>query len=93
MGNAIDESFEEFLESLKLAGVKIDNEQQLKERLAEAAQWRYAFRTMAANGKVIGISFHEAGNGCDFSQIEHALERFHFPSDTQDILAASLKAH
>ena len=47
----------------------------------------------AGNGKVIGISFHEAGNGCDFSQIEHALERFHFPSDTQDILAASLKAH
>lgn len=93
MGNASNESFGDFLESLKQAGIKIDNEQKLKERLAEAAQWRYAFRTIAANGKVIGIKFYEPESGSDFNQIQRALDQFHFPAGTQDILAASLKAH
>ena len=91
MGNAIDESFGEFLESLKQAGIKIDNEQNLKERLAEAAHWRYAFRTMAANGKVIGITFRESEAGSDFNRIERILDQYHFPVETREILAKSLQ--
>ena len=93
MGNASDESFDDFLESLKRAGIEIDNEQNLKERMVEARQWRYAFSTIAANGNVIGIEFHESENGSDFVQIQHTLDRFHFPPGTQDILTASLKRH
>ena len=51
MGNSSNEAFDDFLESLKQAGVKIDNEQELKERLAEASHWRYAFRTIAARNR------------------------------------------
>ena len=36
MGSLSTESFEEFLESLKKAGVAITNERELRERLAEA---------------------------------------------------------
>ena len=93
MGNASNESFDGFLESLKEAGIEIDNEQNLKQRMAEARQWRYAFRTIAANGNVIGINFHQSENGSDFVQIQRTLDRFHFPPGTQDILVASLKGH
>ena len=93
MGNSSNETFGDFLESLKRAGIKIDNEQTLKERLAEAAHWRYAFRTIAANGKVIGIKFYEPETGSDHSQIQRLLDQFRFPAGTQDILAESLKSH
>ena len=82
MGNASNESFDGFLEYLKQAGIEIDNEQNLKQRMAEASQWRYAFRTIAANGNVIGIEFHESETGSDFDQIQRTLERFHFPPGT-----------
>ena len=93
MGNASNESFDGFLEYLKQAGIEIDNEQNLKQRMAEASQWRYAFRTIAANGNVIGINFHESERGSDCAQIRRTLDRFHFPPGMQDILVASLKGH
>jgi hypothetical protein len=92
MGNSSNETFADFLESLKQAGVKIDNEQELKERLAEASHWRYAFRTIAANGRVLGIKFSEPETGSDVSLIQRTLDKFRFPVGTQDILVASLKA-
>lgn len=57
MGSLSNESFDEFLDSLKQAGVAISNERELRERLAEAQRWRYAFATLASNGRPLGIRF------------------------------------
>ena len=50
MGSLSKESFDAFLESLKRAGVAIYNESELRERLAEARRWQYAFATLALAG-------------------------------------------
>ena len=50
MGSLSKESFDAFLESLKRAGVAIYNESELRERLAEARRWQYAFATLASAG-------------------------------------------
>ncbi len=92
MGSFSAESFEDFLESLKQAGVAISNEAELRERLAEAQRWRYAFRTLAANGRSLGIRFEDHGVQ-DEAQIRSALVRFDLPEGTEAILAASIKAH
>ncbi|HEY3432785.1 MAG TPA: hypothetical protein VGK09_09585 [Rhodocyclaceae bacterium] len=92
MGSLSNESFDEFLDSLKLAGIEITNEKELRERLAEVQHWRYAFRTLAANGRLIGIRFQEAGKGSNEAQIRSTLNQFHFPQGTDDILTASIKA-
>ena len=63
MGSLSDESFDEFLDSLKRAGISITNEQEVRERLAEAQRWRYAFTTLAANGRSIGIRFEDQSAG------------------------------
>ena len=62
MGRLNNEPFEEFLDSIKKAGVEIINEQELRERLAEAQRWRYAFDTLAMNGRAIGIRFADRGD-------------------------------
>lgn len=92
MGSISTESFEAFLESLKQAGVAISNETELRERLAEAQRWRYAFMTLAANGRSLGIRFEDQGIR-DEAVIRNALERFELPEGTAAILAASIKAH
>jgi len=92
MGSLSNESFDQFLDSLKLAGIEITNEKELRERLAEVQHWRYAFRTLAANGRQIGIRFQEAGKGSNEAQIRSTLNQFHFPQGTDDILAASIRA-
>ena len=91
MGSFSAESFEEFLESLKQAGVSITNEAELRERLAESQRWRYAFRTLAANGSSLGIRFE--GGVPDEATLRSALDRFAMPEGTAAILAASIKAH
>ena len=48
MGSLSNESFDQFLDSLKNAGITISNEAELRERLAEAQRWRFAFQTLAA---------------------------------------------
>ena len=40
MGSLSNESFEQFLDSLKKAGIVISIEAELRERLAEAQRWR-----------------------------------------------------
>ena len=92
MGSLSNESFDEFLDSLKQAGIEITNERELRERLAEVQHWRYAFRTLAANGRAIGIRFQEAGQGSNEARIRQTLDQFHFPRGTDDILTASIKA-
>lgn len=92
MGSLSNESFDEFLDSLKQAGIEITNEKELRERLAEVQHWRYAFRTLAANGRQIGIRFQAGRRGSDEARIRSTLDQFSFPRGTEDILTASIKA-
>jgi len=91
MGSLSTESFEQFLDSLKKAGITISNEAELRERLAEAQRWRYAFQTLAANGKTIGICFADQSEGRNEAAIERAFEEFQFSEKTKAVFSASLK--
>jgi hypothetical protein len=92
MGSLSDESFEQFLESLKRAGVVIINEAEVRMRLAEAQRWRYAFATLAANGRTLGIRFEDRSAGANGALICDTLARFHFPQQLQAQFADSLKS-
>lgn len=85
------ESFDAFLESLKQAGVTIYNESELRERLAEARRWQYAFATLASNGRALGIRFEDARNGIDEENIRRTFCKFHFPESIENAFAASLR--
>ncbi len=91
MGSLSTESFEQFLDSLKKAGIAISNEVELRERLAEAQRWRYAFQTLAANGKIIGISFEDHSAGRNEAEISRAFNEFQFPEKTRAVFSANLK--
>ncbi|MBS4017407.1 hypothetical protein [uncultured Azonexus sp.] len=91
MGSLSNESFEQFLDSLKKAGIVISNEAELRERLAEAQRWRYAFQTLAANGKSIGISFEDHTAGSNVAEIERAFSEFQFSEKSKAVFSASLK--
>jgi hypothetical protein len=91
MGSLSCESFTEFLESLKVAGIVISNESELRVRLAEAQRWQYAFATLAANGKPLGIRFVNHREGANDAQIWNTFARFGFPSQLQAAFADSLK--
>jgi hypothetical protein len=92
MGNSCKESFEEFLELLKKAGIRISNETELRERLAEARRWQFAFKTLAANGRLLGIRFDDASAGGAEAEIRRAFAEFAFPESAQSIFSAALKA-
>lgn len=92
MGSLSNESFDDFLDSLKKAGVAITNERELRERLAEAQRWRYAFTTLASNGRQIGIRFEDRGVERNQSEIHRAFSEFQFPESDEAIFAASLKS-
>jgi hypothetical protein len=91
MGSLSNESFESFLDSLKKAGITISNEAELRERLAEAQRWRYAFQTLAANGKIIGFSFEDHSEGRNEEEIDRAFNEFQFSEKTKAVFSASLK--
>jgi hypothetical protein len=92
MGSLSSGSFDQFLDSLKQAGVEISNEVELRERLAEAQRWRFAFATLAANGRPLGIRFHDSSSGVNEADIHRAFARFQFPEVLQNTFAASLRA-
>lgn len=92
MGSLSTESFEEFLESLKKAGVAITNERELRERLAEAQRWRYAFATLATNGRPLGIRFQDPAEKVSEDEIHRTFMQFDFPEGTEAAFAASLKS-
>ena len=92
MGSLSNESFDEFLDSLKQAGVAISNELELRERLAEAQRWRFAFATLASNGRPLGIRFQDHSAGVNEAQIHHAFSRVQFPESMEVTFAASLRA-
>ncbi len=91
MGRFSTESFDEFLSSLKRLGIVISNELELRERLSEARRWRYAFATLANNGRSLGIRFEN--RNADDTAIRNTLARFDFPEPTQASLTAVLKPH
>ncbi|MBK8889957.1 MAG: hypothetical protein IPN75_05960 [Dechloromonas sp.] len=91
MGSLSTESFAQFLDSLKKAGIAISKEAELRERLAEAQRWRYAFQTLAANGRTIGICFEDHSDGRNEAEISRAFDEFHFPEKTRAVFSANLK--
>lgn len=93
MGSLSNESFEDFLDSLKKAGVKITNERELRARLAEVQRWRYAFEILAMNGRSIGIRFENHDRGCNEAEIHRAFTEFRFPESSEAVFAASLKSN
>lgn len=92
MGSLSTESFDEFLDSLKQAGVAISNERELRERLAEAQRWRFAFATLASNGRTLGIRFEDRSAGVNEEQIHRTFAQYQFPESLEAAFAASLKA-
>lgn len=92
MGSLSTESFDQFLDSLKQAGVAISNERELRERLAEAQRWRFAFATLASNGRPLGIRFQDCSTGVNEAEIHRAFTQFQFPESLETAFSASLKA-
>ncbi len=92
MGSLMNESFDAFLDSLKQAGVAISNERELRERLAEAQRWRFAFATLASNGRPLGIRFQDTRSTLDDSEIHRTFSQFQFPESAEAAFAASLRA-
>jgi hypothetical protein len=92
MGRMNNEPFGEFLDSLKNAGVEIINELELRARLAEAQRWRYAFDTLAMNGRSIGIRFADRGAGHNEAEIHRAFAAFQFPEKSEAIFTASIES-
>mgnify|MGYP000240388721 CR=1 FL=1 len=92
MGSLSNESFDEFLDSLKQAGVAISNERELRERLAEAQRWRFAFATLASNGRPLGIRFQDPAEKVSEDEIHRTFMQFDFPEGTEAAFAASLKS-
>lgn len=78
MGSLCNESFDDFIEQLKAAGVSISNEAELRERLAEARRWQYAFMTLANNGESLGIRFAGGGQS-QTDSIQRMLAHYCFP--------------
>jgi hypothetical protein len=91
MGSLSNESFDQFLDSLKKAGITISREAELRERLAEAQRWRFAFQTLAANGKVIGINFEDHSEGRNEAEIARTFNEFKFSENTKAVFSANLK--
>lgn len=92
MGKLDTDSFEQFLESIKQAGVVIFNESALRERMAEAHNWRFAFTTMVANGRRAGIFFEDSGHRVDEKKIRRAFAKFKLPQSSEAILANTLNS-
>jgi len=91
MGSLSNESFEEFLDSLKRAGITITREAELRERLAEAQSWRYAFMTLANNGRAIGIRFEDQSAGNNLDVVRNAFNAYQFPEQYEAAFEATLR--
>ena len=89
MGSLSKESFEEFLESLKQAGIDIVKESEVRERLAEVRRWRDAFITLASNGSRIGILFKSRDGDINQAEIHRTFTEFQFPEKTEAIFSGN----
>ena len=93
MGSLSKESFEEFLESLKQAGIEIVKEGEVRERLAEVQRWRDAFTTIVSNGSRIGILFKSRDGSINQAKIHSTFAEFQFPEKSEALFAANLKSN
>lgn len=87
------ESYDEFLNSLKRLGIKISNELELRERMAEETRrWRAAFATLVSNGQSLGIRFEKTNSdGNSEAAIRSTLSRFAFPEPAQETVTTALR--
>lgn len=93
MGQQVtDQTYVEFLESIKAAGVAITNEAQLRERLAETWRWKFAFMTLATNGRPLGISFLNKEASQHLDEIRGTFARYQFPDNSDAVFTSSLAA-
>ncbi|WP_374481155.1 hypothetical protein [Zoogloea sp.] len=92
MGSYCNESYAEFLDSLKAAGVVIRNENEVRERLAESQRWRSAFMTLAANGRTLGIEFSVDGNSSASTAVQRIMAAHAFPAEKEAAFLAQLAA-
>lgn len=93
MGSLSKESFDEFLDSLKQAGIDIVNEREVRERLAEVRRWRDAFSTIARNSGRMGIFFKSREGGINEAEIHRTFAEFQFPEQTEALFAANLQTN
>lgn len=93
MGSLSKESFEEFLESLKQAGIDIIKESEVRERLAEVLRWRDAFITIVSNGSRNGILFKSRDGAINQAEIHRTFTKFQFPEQSEAAFAASLESN
>ena len=80
-----------FIQSLKKAGVCINNEREVIERLGEAREWHYAFSTLVKQGRRIGIWF-AAGTKLRSGQLKRLFAKFNFSSSDEACFKAALQA-
>lgn len=93
MGSFNTESFDEFIESLKHAGIDIVNEREVRERLGEVSRWREAFNTIARNSSNrIGIAFKSKDGRINKAEIHRAFMMFQLPAQTEAMFTANLEA-
>lgn len=91
MSSLLSDSFDQFLDGLKRAGVRIHRESELRERLAEAQRWHYAFATLAANGESIGIRFEANDGNWNEAAIRRTFSEFLFPDPSPTEFVARLR--
>jgi hypothetical protein len=87
-----EEPVEEFVDSLKQAGVAISNEEELLERLAEAQRWRFAFATLVAYGQSLGIRFKQSCDRINAAALHRIFIRFQLPESLEITFTATLRA-
>jgi hypothetical protein len=88
--NTTQQNPEEFIQSLKKAGILIGNEREVIERLGEAREWHYAFNTLARQGKTLGIWFSATARTRSV-QLQRLFARYGFPSNSETVFEASLQ--
>ena len=79
-----------FIQSLKRAGIVIGNEREVIERLGEAREWRYAFTTLANQGKTLGIWFAATARTRSI-QLKRLFAKYNFPGNAEAAFEASLQ--
>lgn len=91
MGSLSTESFEQFLDSLKKPVSRFPTKWNCANAWQRPQRWRYAFQTLAANGKVIGICFEDHSAGRNEAEISRTFNEFRFPEKTRAVFSANLK--
>jgi len=79
-----------FIHSLKQAGITINNEREVIERLAEAREWHYAFSTLVEQGRRIGIWFAATAK-IHTAQLKRLFASYHFSGNAEAAFEACLQ--